>query len=42
MNDGRKSSRSHANLVRGQTAAVGDPYSEASGLFREWECRSSW
>ena len=25
-----------------ETDAVGDPYSEASGLFREWECRSSW
>ena len=32
----------HANLVCRQTSAVGDPYSEASGLFREWECRSSW
>jgi hypothetical protein len=29
-------------LVCRQTAAVGDPYSEASGLFREWQCRSSW
>ena len=32
----------HANLVCRQTSAVGDPHSEASGLFREWECRSSW
>ena len=30
-----------ANLVCRKTATVGDPYSETSGLFREWECRSS-
>ena len=44
MNDasGKKSSCLHANLVRRQTASVGNPYSEASGLFCGWECRSSW
>ena len=42
MNDEKKSSPLHGNIVCRQTAAVGDPYSEAFGLFREWECRSSW
>jgi hypothetical protein len=46
MNDEKKKREiPHAynpNLVCRQTDAVGDPYSKASGLFREWECRSSW
>lgn len=38
INDSNESS-SHTIIVCRQTAAVGNPYSEAPGFLREWECR---
>ena len=42
MNERNPSTLTLLILVCRETDAVGDPYSETFGLFREWECRSSW